>query len=167
MEKIKKELQVAEQVYRNSLLQSDYNTILKLKYEYDTILGAQIGNLLLKLKQNHLKLSDKPQKLLARQLKGEQTKQAIYKIKPKSGDMITNLKDINNCFKEFYFEIYTSKSTATQKDFDSFFNSLHFPKLDAAFWESLDSVFSQDAITTFPASVLRLQLGFLWRTYFL
>lgn len=103
----------AEQVYRNSLLQSDYNTILKLKYKYNTILEAQIGNLLLKLKQKHFELDDKPQKLFARQLNGEQTKRAIYKIKSKSGEMFTDLKDINNCFSEFYSEIYTSKSTGT------------------------------------------------------
>lgn len=61
LDEIEKELQTAEQVHRNSSLQSDYNTILKLKYEYNTILGAQIGNLLLKFKWKHFELSDKPQ----------------------------------------------------------------------------------------------------------
>lgn len=133
LEEIEKELQTAEQVYRNLLLQSDHNTILKLKYEYNTILGDQIGNLLLKLKRKHFELGDKPQKLLARQLKGEQAKRAIHKIKSKSGEMLTYLKDINNRFREFYSEIYTSKSTATQEDFEQYFDSLHFPKLDTAF----------------------------------
>ena len=68
--------------------------------------------------------------------------------------MLTDLKYINDCFKEFYSEIYTSKSTAIQDDFDQFFDSLHFPKLDAAFRESLNSDFSlselQDAIRAFP-----------------
>lgn len=68
--------------------------------------------------------------------------------------MLTDLKYINNRFREFYSEIYTSKSTATQEDFEQFFDSLHFPKLDTAFRESLDSDFSlselQDAIRAFP-----------------
>lgn len=115
LEETEKELQTAEQVCRNSLLQSDYNTILKLEYEYNTILGEQVGNLLLKLKRRHFELGDKPQKLLARQLKGGQAERAIYKIKSKSGKM---LPDINECFKEFYSETYTSKSTATQEDFN-------------------------------------------------
>ena len=67
---------------------------------------------------------------------------------------LTDLKVINKCFKEFCCEIYTSKSTATQEDFDQFFDSLHFPKLGAAFRESLDLDFSlselQDAIRAFP-----------------
>lgn len=92
--------------------------------------------------------------LLARQLKGEQAKRAIYKLKCKSGEMLTDLKDINNCLKEFYSEIYTSKSMATQENLGRFFDSRHFPKLDTAFRENLDSDFSicelQDVIQAFP-----------------
>lgn len=164
LEEIEIEQQIAEQVYRNPLLQSDYNTILKLKYEYNSILGEQIGNMLLKFKRRHFELGDKPQNLVARQLKGEQTKWAIYKIKSKTGSMFTDLKDINERFKEFYTEIYTSKLTATQEDFDQFFDSLQFPKLDAAFRESLDLDFSsselQDAIRAFPTGKVEGLDGF-------
>ena len=59
------ELLFAEQVYKSSLLQSNSNNVLKLKYEYNSILGEQIGKTL---------FGDKPPKLLARQLKGEQVK---------------------------------------------------------------------------------------------
>lgn len=102
----------------------------------------------------HFELGDKTHKLLARQLKGEQAKRAIYKIRSGSGGMLTDLKEINERFKEFYSDIYTSKLTTTQEDFDQFFDSLHFPKLDAVFKKSLDSEFSlsevQDAIRAFP-----------------
>lgn len=136
------------------MLQTDYNNILKLKYEYNSILGEQIGNTLLKLKPRHFELGDKPQKVLARQLKGEQAKRAIYKIKSVSGLMLTDLKDINREFSEFYSEIYTSKSTATQEDCDQFFESLQLPQLDNLFRESLDLAFTQlelqEAVKAFP-----------------
>lgn len=110
--------------------------------------------MLLKFKWRHFELGDKPQNLVARQLKGEKTKRAIYKIKSKTGRRFTDLKDINERFKEFYTEIYTSKLTTTQEDFDQFFDLLQFPKLNAAFRESLnlDSSSSelQDAISAFP-----------------
>lgn len=64
LEVIEKELPAAEEAYRNSLLQSDSNYILKLKYEYNHILGESIDNLLLKLKQRHFELGVKPKKLL-------------------------------------------------------------------------------------------------------
>uniref|UniRef100_A0A8C9YXD9 Endonuclease/exonuclease/phosphatase domain-containing protein n=1 Tax=Sander lucioperca TaxID=283035 RepID=A0A8C9YXD9_SANLU len=45
--------------------------ILKLKYEYNTILNKRVGSLLLKIKQKYFELGDKPEKLLASQLRGE------------------------------------------------------------------------------------------------
>lgn len=76
---------------------------------------------------------------------------AIYKIKSKSGETLTDLKDINKCFEEFYSEIYTSTSTTTQEDLNQFFDSLLFPKLDVAIRESLDSDFSlSEVLRAFP-----------------
>lgn len=46
--------------------------------------------------------------------------------------MLTDLKDRNDCLREFYSEIYTSKSTATQEEFNRVFDSFQFLKLDAA-----------------------------------
>lgn len=72
--------------------------------------------------------------------------------------MLTDLKDINECFKEFYSKIYTSKSATTHEDFDQFFDSLHFPKLDLAFRENLDLDFSlsesQDGIVKLCDNVM-------------
>lgn len=107
----------------NSLLQSDYDRILKLKYEHSSIIGQQINNLLLKLKHRHFESGDKPDKLLGRQFKREQAKPEIYKIKSRSGALITDLK--------FYSETYTSQSTDTQKDCDMFFDSLKLPQVKA------------------------------------
>ncbi len=59
-----------EQVFRQSKAQSDLTAILKLKYEYNSILSDQVSNLLLKFKQKQFELSDKAESLLARQLKG-------------------------------------------------------------------------------------------------
>uniref|UniRef100_A0A8P4GBE9 Endonuclease/exonuclease/phosphatase domain-containing protein n=1 Tax=Dicentrarchus labrax TaxID=13489 RepID=A0A8P4GBE9_DICLA len=81
---IENALPTPEQSYRDSLSQEDYDKILKLKYEYNHILSGTIGKLLLKIKQQHFELGDKPERLLARQLKGAQASRAIYKIKSKT-----------------------------------------------------------------------------------
>jgi len=52
--------------------------------------GKHMGNTLLKLKQRHFELGDKPHQLLDRRLKGKQAKRAIYKIKSKSGLMLND-----------------------------------------------------------------------------
>lgn len=85
---IEAQLPVLEQTYRASQSQADLNHVLKLKYEYNSILGDQVNNLLLKLRQKHFELGDKPDKLLARQLRGVQASRAIYNIKSSTDDFI-------------------------------------------------------------------------------
>lgn len=80
---IEKMLPVLEEEYRSTLLQTDHNKILKLKYEYNTILNKHVSNILLKLKQKHFELGDKPEKLQASQLRGEQASQATLQVKEK------------------------------------------------------------------------------------
>ena len=80
---IENALAALEHSYRDSLSQEDYNKILKFKYEYNHILSGTIGKLLLKIKQKHFELGDKPERLLARQLNGAQASRPIYKINPK------------------------------------------------------------------------------------
>ncbi len=80
MKEIEQKIIQMKDAYKTSLLQSDYNKILKLKTECNSFLGGEIGSLLWKTKQKHFELSDEPQKLVSRQLKGELAKTAIYKI---------------------------------------------------------------------------------------
>lgn len=51
--------------------QADYNKILKLKYEYNSILYKQVEKCLLKAKPKRFELADKPNQILSRQLQGE------------------------------------------------------------------------------------------------
>ena len=48
----------------------DTRSILKVKCEYNHILGERVGNYIRRLKQKHFELGEKADKLLARQLKG-------------------------------------------------------------------------------------------------
>lgn len=74
-------LPVLERTYQVSKSPDDYKEIFKLKYEYNGIMSDQVDNLLLKLRQKHFELGDKPGKLLARQLKGAQASRAIHNMK--------------------------------------------------------------------------------------
>lgn len=51
LKKTEEELKVADQTYKSTSLQSDYNHILKLEHEYNSILAEQVGKISLKLKQ--------------------------------------------------------------------------------------------------------------------
>lgn len=115
----------------------------------------QVNNLLLKLKQRHVELGDKPGKLLARQLKSDQASRAINSIKSKTGTLLTNPVDVNHRFSEFYCALYSSKHNVSQSNLKVFFDSLSLPRLSSAARQSLDSDFTLQeviaAIKSFPS----------------
>ncbi len=131
-----------EQVFRQSKAQSDLTAILKLKYEYNSILSDQVSNLLLKLKQKQFELSDKADSLLARQLKGAQASRAIHQIRVRNGDLVTHPKEINDCFAEFYRQLYSSNCSEMSEVGHSFLNKVNFPKISDSAKKELEEPFN-------------------------
>lgn len=73
---------------------------MKLKFKkYNSILSNQVSLMLLKIKQKHFEIADKPDKLLACQLKGLQARRMIHKIKTKAGTVSTDPKEIYESFR--------------------------------------------------------------------
>lgn len=54
-----------ETAYKSSADSVTLQNILKMKYEYNDVLSAQVQDQLFRLKQKQFELGDKPQKLLA------------------------------------------------------------------------------------------------------
>lgn len=75
------------EAYRSSLLLSDCNTIL----------SKRVSSLLLKLRQKHFKLGDKPEKLLASRLRVE-----LSKTKDTEFDFSNFFANLNTPQLEFY-----------------------------------------------------------------
>lgn len=152
---IETELSQLELSYRASSSPSTLQNILKLKYEYNTILSGQVCDQLFKIRQKHFELGDKPHKLLARQLRGLQANRAIHKISSKSGEIVIDPKGINDCFREYYAQLYTSKAKG---DISDWLGRLNLPKLSDAAREALNSDITTqeilDAIKSFPMARL-------------
>ena len=145
---IEAELAALEDTYRNTKDEGTLSAILKIKYDHNQMLGEQVGNYIRKLKQKHFELGDKPDKLLARQLRGVQADRAIHKISSATGQLITDPKLINDRFLEFFSQLYTSKSNPTDSDLDHFFNTLNIPTLNEAAKLELDSDLTLEEIKT-------------------
>lgn len=118
-----------EEDYRNTGSEDSLNSILKIKYEYNHILGEQVGNCIRKLKQKYFELGEKADKLLSRQLKGIQAERAIHKISSSTGQLLTDHKQINDQFLCYYRQLYTSTSNATDAEIADFFSTLDIPVL--------------------------------------
>ena len=144
-----------EEDYRNRGSEDTLSSILKVKYEYNHILGEQIGNYIRRLKQKHLELGEKADKLLARQLKEVLSDRAIHKMSLSTGQLLTVHKQINDRFFSFYSKLYTARSTATDTDIANFFNTLNIPVLSESARRELDSEFTleeiRNAICSFPS----------------
>lgn len=59
--------------------------------------------------------------LLARHLWGEQAKHAIHQIRSKTNKIVTSPEEINVAFRDFYSDLYSSKSNTSQKDYNYYF----------------------------------------------
>lgn len=158
---IRNVLPTLELAYQVSKSSEDYNKIVKLKYEYNCILGGEINRLFLKMRQKCFEMGDKPDKLLARQLKGAQASRSIHCIKSSGGTLLSSPKEINAQFKDFYSSLYASGSRITPSDltfflkFDLTIFSFEAPKLLDAARAELDMDFTLEeviiAIKSFPS----------------
>ena len=148
LSEIDSELSALEESYRNSKSEDTLNAILKIKYEYNQILGGQVRHYICRLKQTHFELGEKAHKLLARQIKGVQADRAIHKIYSASGQLITDPKSINKRFFDFYSHLYTSRSTASDTEIANFLDALEIPSLDDDARQVLDGCFTLDEIKT-------------------
>lgn len=154
LSEIEKVLPVLEYQFKLTLSNLTLASIMKLKYEYNTLLSAQISTLLSKIKQRQFELGDKPNRLLARQLRGIQASRAIKTIKLKSGALTNKPTEINNVFREFYQEFYSSQSTVDSVDITKFLRSLGLSKISEDARENLNSDITLEevftAIRSFP-----------------
>uniref|UniRef100_A0AAR2J9L9 Reverse transcriptase domain-containing protein n=1 Tax=Pygocentrus nattereri TaxID=42514 RepID=A0AAR2J9L9_PYGNA len=101
----------------------------------------------------YFEFGDKPQRLLARQLRGFQANRAIHQIKSPSGVLITDPIAINDCFREYYEKLYQSKAKG---DVKTWLKNFKLPKLDEAAQRALDSELTSeeiiDSIKSFPSA---------------
>lgn len=80
------------------------------------------------------------------------------------GSLATKSREINDVFKKFYINLYTSENTATDKEIMVFLNKLNLPKLSVPQKEDLDLPISSqeifDAIKALPSGKSPGQDGF-------
>lgn len=143
-----------EEKYRDTGAADTLNTILKLKYDYNHMLGEQVMNCIRRLKQKHFELGEKADKVLSRQLKGIQAERAIHRILSATGQLLSDHKQMNDRFRSFYCQLYTSSTMATVAEITNFLNALDIPTLPEAARGLLDADFTleeiRNAICSFP-----------------
>lgn len=106
----------------------DHNTLKSItsqRQEYNTILSSQVNKQLNRIKQLQFEIGDKPQKLLARQLRHIQASRAIHRVRSSSGTILTDPKEINTHFREFYSKLDKSNGDHDIDRIKSFLSQLN------------------------------------------
>lgn len=107
-----------------------YKEICALKYKLNKILSSKISKTFLYVKQKYFEFGDKPQKLLARQLRKIISECTIYKIRSDTGEILTSSRDINNRFQRFYEALYSSKGSIDHTVMAQFLDQQNLPSLN-------------------------------------
>ncbi len=100
-----------------------YKERLSLQSEVNILTTDHAVDLLLRSRSSHYEQGDKAGKLLAHWLQQTASSHQIPQIQTPSGTT-TDLKGINDEFKEYYTTSYISELAANTQKFDHFFASL-------------------------------------------
>lgn len=127
-----------ESLYKTVPKMEVLNKITALRYEYNSIMSKNISKLLVQVRQRYFELGDKPHRLLAHQLRQMQATRAIHCIRSERGTLHTDPVKINECFADFYANVYRSQGNLVFQAFDKFFENLDLPKLSLDWVDLLD-----------------------------
>lgn len=126
---------------------------MELKAKLDFFLTHSVECMPLKDKAQFYMHGDKPNKLLANQLRGARAKQSIPKIRMPCGRTTLDHLQINSMFRDFYSQLYTSEAPVDQDTASDFLNMLDIPTLPPDLRKALDEPISNSEITSAISSM--------------
>jgi len=91
-------------------------------------------------------LGEKAHKILSWQLRTEESSRTINAIQTETGAISRNPAEINDSFKQFYTNLYTSESPEDLSKIDEFLSIIELPKLSHEDQKNLDLPFTQKDI---------------------
>ena len=129
LETISQALADIDKQYASSPLPSLYKERLRLQTEYDTLTTDKATYLLTRALYNIYESGDKAGKLLAQQARQSASSRLIPKVHDRNGESVTNHLEINDVFKQYYSDLYSSEQDENSPKIESFFDKLTFPSI--------------------------------------
>lgn len=102
---------------------------MRLQTEYNLLSTDKAAYLLTKAQFNVYDSGDKAGKLLAQQARQTFSSCLIPKIRSETGELVTSHKGINNAFKQYYHNLYSSECDGNLSQLQSFFDKLTLPSV--------------------------------------
>lgn len=111
---------------------------ISLQTQYNLISTSETERLIMRSRGSYYEQGEKSGRLLAHQLKSKSAAQIISEIEDEGGSTTTDPLRINNIFKDFYSDLYSSESLKDTSLFHNFFLNLEVPTLSSDQKEFLD-----------------------------
>lgn len=119
-----------DNLYSSSPCPTLFKERLRLQTEYNLLSTDRATHLITKSRFAVYDSGDKAGKLLAQQARQAQSTRLIPKIYSETGETVTDHRDINDTFKEYYSGLYSSECDNLSQ-LNHFFDKLTFPSVSA------------------------------------
>uniref|UniRef100_A0A8K9UVS9 Reverse transcriptase domain-containing protein n=1 Tax=Oncorhynchus mykiss TaxID=8022 RepID=A0A8K9UVS9_ONCMY len=151
---LERELECCEKIHKQSLDSTSWSHLKASKAKLNLDYTREIKKKVFFTKQKYHEYSNRPSRLLAYQLKKEQSERTIMAIRTAEDEVTYDPKKIHLTFHDFYCKLYTSERKHTEAELHSFLEGISLPKLSETDQEDLNSPFTPEeileAITSMP-----------------
>lgn len=119
---------------------------VSLQSEFNLLSTNETVTLIKQTKHRFFEHGEKQGRLLAHQVKVMEERNQILEIYTESGELTSNQTEINNEFKKFYANLYTSEVTDDPNLIDDFFKDLPVPRISQKHRDTLETPISLEEI---------------------
>uniref|UniRef100_A0A3Q3BNZ9 Reverse transcriptase domain-containing protein n=1 Tax=Kryptolebias marmoratus TaxID=37003 RepID=A0A3Q3BNZ9_KRYMA len=153
---LERQISDLEKIYQISPTKDMYRDLVNLKLKYNNMNTYQAERAIIRSKQQFYEFGEKTQKVLAWQLKTEENKRTINAIENPQKTITYNPGEINEAFKKYYSDLYTSQSQGDLDEIESFLSLINLPCLSEEGRDNLDKPFLRsellDVIKSLPGN---------------
>ena len=117
-----------------------------LQMNYNLLSTTETEKLLLRQRGLFYEHGEKAGRILSHQIKSQISSQEIKQIRTPLGELATSPEIINDTFKAYYSNLYTSQSPTDDSNMMAFLDSLDFPSVTFSQAEELDQPLTREEI---------------------
>ncbi|CAI5685458.1 unnamed protein product [Oreochromis niloticus] len=143
---LERKIAIAEAAFKADMSSANLTHLIRLKYEFNSILTQKMEFSLFWARQKYFEDGDKPGKLLARYIKQKEAQTIIAAIRAQDGTLVSKPSEVNEAFRDFYMQLYSSEVQANSQEINSFLSPLNLPALSKTQVDSLDAPISKEEI---------------------
>lgn len=155
-EELLKSIRHIDQQYSITPTPELYKERVALIAQYDLLSTERTEKHQLWLKGHYYEHGDKAGRLLAYQLKCQSASRLIPQIRTISQSLTIDPIEINDTFRDFYFNLYTSSAPHDKASMMTFLDNINFPQVDTEAKDSLEETVKLQEVVD---SIRKMQSG--------